>query len=69
MFKRRVKYRTVKLPETMILACRTIIKEHPECEWGSVAEFVRDAIRHYYYWKKYTFAKLSITLCDSQVTH
>jgi hypothetical protein len=58
MFKRKVKYRTVKIPETMILACQTIIRAHPECKWGSIAEFVRDAIRHYCYWEKHTLAKL-----------
>jgi len=50
------KYHGIKLPAQMYEACKTIIKEHPECGWKSVSDFVRDAIRHYEYWKKYAFS-------------
>jgi len=33
-----------------------IIEAHPECGWKSVSDFVRDAVRHYEYWKKYVFS-------------
>jgi hypothetical protein len=55
----RKKFRTVKLPARMIETCKDIVENHPECAWNSVAAFVQDAIRHYPYWEKHAFAKLS----------
>jgi len=46
------RYRTVKLPESMVKAIEEILKMHPECGWQSISEFVRDAVRYSLYWKQ-----------------
>jgi len=46
------RYRTVKLPEPMVKAIEEILKEHPECGWQSISEFVRDTVRYSLYWKQ-----------------
>ncbi|MGD8543885.1 MAG: hypothetical protein PVG48_02050 [Candidatus Bathyarchaeota archaeon] len=44
------KFRSVKLPAEMVAAIEELIKHYPECEWKSVAGFVRFAIRVNPYW-------------------
>ena len=41
------RYRSVKLPTSMILAIEAVVKNHPECGFTSIADFVKDAVRHY----------------------
>jgi mannosyltransferase OCH1-like enzyme len=42
-------YRTIKLPEKMVEAIERLMKEHPEYGYVSVADFVKDSVRHHYY--------------------
>lgn len=41
-------YKTVKLPEEMVDAIEQLLKEHPEYGYVSVAEFIKDSVRHHY---------------------
>ncbi|MEM3760246.1 MAG: ribbon-helix-helix domain-containing protein [Candidatus Bathyarchaeia archaeon] len=43
-------YRTVKLPAKMLEAVDSIIKNSPECGYSSIADFVKDSVRHHYCW-------------------
>lgn len=45
------RYRTVKLPVKMLEAVELIIRQHPECGYSSVADFVKDSVRHHYCWR------------------
>ncbi|HKZ94045.1 MAG TPA: hypothetical protein VJ249_05635 [Candidatus Bathyarchaeia archaeon] len=44
-------YRTVKLPSKMLEGIELLIKDHPECGYSSVADFVKDSVRHHYCWR------------------
>jgi len=44
------RYRTVKLPSRMLEAVEQLMKEHPEYGYSSIADFVKDSIRHHYCW-------------------
>jgi Arc/MetJ-type ribon-helix-helix transcriptional regulator len=43
----RRRYKTVKLPEEMVDAIEQLLKEHPEYGFFSVAEFMKDSVRHH----------------------
>ena len=43
-------YRTVKLPSNMLEAIELLMEGHPECGYSSVADFVKDSVRHHYCW-------------------
>ncbi|MGQ9507356.1 MAG: ribbon-helix-helix domain-containing protein [Candidatus Bathycorpusculaceae bacterium] len=43
-------YRTIKLPAKMLEAVESIIKSNPECGYSSIADFVKDSVRHPYCW-------------------
>ncbi|MDI6806085.1 MAG: hypothetical protein QMD20_05425 [Candidatus Bathyarchaeia archaeon] len=43
-------YRTIKLPAKMLEAIESIIKSNPECGYNSIADFVKDSVRHHYCW-------------------
>jgi len=30
------------------------VDKHPECGWNGVSAFVRDAVTHHPYWKRYS---------------
>lgn len=45
-------YRTVKLPIEMFEAIEVFIEKHPEYGYTSIADFVKDAVRHQYCWPK-----------------
>ena len=40
-------YRTVKLPAKMLEAVEQLVKDHPEYGYSSIADFVKDAVRHH----------------------
>jgi Arc/MetJ-type ribon-helix-helix transcriptional regulator len=44
------RYRTVKLPAKMLEAVEQLVKEHPEYGYSSIADFVKDSVRHHYLW-------------------
>lgn len=44
------RYRTVKLPVKMFEAVEQLVKDHPEYGYSSIADFVKDAVRHHYLW-------------------
>jgi len=44
------RYRTVKLPYEMITAVEKLIGEHPEYGYASLADFIKDSVRHHYVW-------------------
>jgi len=44
------RYRTVILPSKMLEAVEKLMREHPECGYTSIADFVKDSIRHHYCW-------------------
>jgi Arc/MetJ-type ribon-helix-helix transcriptional regulator len=46
----RKHHRTIKLPEKMVDAIEQLIEQHPECGYTSIADFVKDSIRHHYCW-------------------
>jgi hypothetical protein len=46
------RYRTVKLPIEMFEAIEVFIEKHPEYGYTSIADFVKDAVRHQYCWHK-----------------
>ncbi len=43
-------YRTVKLPSKMLEAIESLIRDHQECGYSSIADFVKDSVRHNYCW-------------------
>ena len=42
------RYRTVKLPAKMLEAVEQLVKDHPEYGYSSIADFVKDSVRHHY---------------------
>jgi len=34
----------------MLEAIDLLIKDHPECGYSSIADFVKDSVRHHYCW-------------------
>jgi len=44
------RYRTVKLPYEMIAAVEELIRAHPEYGYASLADFIKDSVRHHYVW-------------------
>lgn len=42
---KRYHYKAVTLPEPLILEIEKFIKENPNLGYGSIAEFIKDAIR------------------------
>ncbi len=44
-------YRSVKLPSGMLEAVESFVREHPECGYSSLADFVKDSVRHHYCWQ------------------
>ena len=62
------RYRTVKLPIEMLEAIEGFIEKHPEGGYSSIADFVKDAVRHQYCWFK--LRSKEVSLCTKpQVTH
>jgi len=35
----------------MLEGIELLIKDHPECGYSSVADFVKDSVRHHYCWR------------------
>jgi hypothetical protein len=34
----------------MLEAVEQLVRDHPECGYSSIADFVKDSIRHHYCW-------------------
>jgi hypothetical protein len=43
-------YGTVKLPAKMLEAVESSIKSNLDCGYCSIADFVKDSVRHHYCW-------------------
>jgi metal-responsive CopG/Arc/MetJ family transcriptional regulator len=42
-------YRTVKLPSKMLEEIELLIRDYPEWGYSSIADFIKDAVR-FYFW-------------------
>jgi Arc/MetJ-type ribon-helix-helix transcriptional regulator len=40
------RFRTIKLPEEMVRRIELLLSKHPEWGYRSVADFVKDSVRH-----------------------
>jgi Arc/MetJ-type ribon-helix-helix transcriptional regulator len=44
------RFRTIKLPEEMAKHIELMVSRHPEWGYRSMADFVKDSVRHNFHW-------------------
>ncbi|MGD0203814.1 MAG: hypothetical protein ABSC20_07925 [Candidatus Bathyarchaeia archaeon] len=44
------RFRTIKLPEEMTRHIEFMVSRHPEWGYRSMADFVKDSVRHNFHW-------------------